>query len=185
MMTCKDDNTLMEQVKQGDKTAYEEIVERHYKAGVIFACQIINDHHMAEDIVQDCFAKIYLMRSRYKSTFAFKTYLFTVIRNHSIDFMRKESRSETVDWDDSHDDKSVRYVEEMIINDEEKKRMYFHINNLKAEQKQLLYLFAIEGLSYKEIARITGQSVGQVKIKLFRCRQTLKLKMEEEKRNDR
>ena len=184
-MTYKDDNALMAQAAKGSKTAYEELVVRHYDAGVIFACQIVNDYHMAEDLVQECFAKIYFMRNRYKPTFTFKTFLFTVIRNQSIDYIRKQKKLATIDWDESCNDRSVQHVEETLIDDEEKKDLYLQISNLKEEQKQLLYLYAIEELSYKEIARITGQSVGQVKIKLFRCRQKLKSKMGEEKQNDR
>ena len=180
-MTYKDDNLLMELAKQGDKSAYEELVVSHYNAGVVFACQIIKDYHMAEDIVQECFAKIYLARSRYKPTFTFKTYLFTVIRNQSIDYIRKREKSSAVEWDEAGNVGDVQHVEEALVEEEEKRNLYMHIRNLKADQKQLLYLYAIEDLSYREIARITGQSVGQVKIKLFRCRQILKSKVKEEK----
>lgn len=184
-MTNKDDNTLMQQVIQGEKSAFEELVIRHYNAGVVFSYQIVSDYHMAEDIVQECFAKIYFMRNRYKPTFTFKTYLFTVIRNQSIDYIRKQKKITTVDWEESCNDREEHPVEEIIIDGEEKKNMYLQIRNLKEEQKQLLYLFAIEELSYKEIARITGQSAAQVKIKLYRCRQNLKSKMKEGNRDDR
>lgn len=191
-MTDQDDNTLMEQATQGDKTAYEELVVRHYNAGVVFACQIVGDYHMAEDIVQECFAKIYLLRNRYRPAFTFKTYLFTVIRNLSIDYVRKRKKSAAADWDGwdgSCNIENMRQaeetLEEALIDNEEKKALYSHISNLKKEQKQLLYLYAVEELSYKEIARITGQSVGQVKVKLFRCRKILKSKVEEERQNDR
>ncbi len=184
-MAYSDDNELMDRVKQGEKPAYEELVERHYHAGVVFACQIVRDYHMAEDIVQECFARIYLMRSRYKPSFTFKTYLFTVIRNQSVDYLRKQKKLATADWSESAVAVSGQQVEDVLIDGEEKKDLYRHIRGLKEEHRQLLYLYAIEELSYKEIARITGQSAGQVKAKLFRCRQTLKSRMGEENQSER
>lgn len=95
-----DDNVLMEQTKNGDSKDFEKLVLRHREKAIGFAFSLLTDVHMAEDIVQESFAAIYINRNRYKDKNTFKTFLFAVIRNKCIDFIRKNKDFNIVSLED-------------------------------------------------------------------------------------
>ncbi len=84
-----DDNILMEETNRGNKEAFERLVLKHRKKAIGFAFSFLKDVHMAEDIVQESFAVIYINRSKYEPKNTFKTFLFTIIKNRCIDYWRK------------------------------------------------------------------------------------------------
>lgn len=174
------DHELMDQVKEGDKKAYEKLVCKYRRTGILFARQILQDEYLAEDVVQDCFARIYILRDRYKNTGSFKSYLFTMIRNRSIDYIRKHkhvSSQADVDIFNSIREKSA---EDIYIEKEKMQGVHDQLNLMRDDYRQILYLYAVEELSYKEIARVMKQTKAQVKIKLYRARNILKLYREKE-----
>ncbi|HKL80037.1 MAG TPA: RNA polymerase sigma factor [Mobilitalea sp.] len=170
-----EDHELMELVKQGDKSAYEILVHRYRKAGTASAYSIIRDEYLAEDIVQDCFVQIYILREQYRSIYKFKTYLFALIRNRSIDYYRREKHSQNIENIDPNLLCSAESIEETIIERESIRHIYEQLEQLKGDYKQILYLYAVEDLSYEQISKVMRQSKAQVKIKLYRARQKLKL----------
>lgn len=85
-----DDNTIMNIVKSGDKKVFEELVIRHRLKALRFAPKYVKEEFIAEDIIQDSFALIYVKRMEYNNTYSFKTFLYTVIRNKCIDYLRKQ-----------------------------------------------------------------------------------------------
>lgn len=165
----------MELVKQGDKLAYEMLVHRYRKTGIAFAYSIIRDEYLAEDIVQDCFVQIYIRREQYRSIYTFKTYLFTLIRNRSIDYYRREKHNQNIENIDPNLLCSVESIENTIIERESIRHIHEQMEQLKGDYKQILYLYAVEDLSYEQIAKVMRQTKAQVKIKLYRARQKLKL----------
>ena len=175
----RNDHELMELVKQGDKEAYEMLVLRYRKAGIAFSKQIVKDEYLAEDVVQDCFATIYIIRHRYSNQASFKTYLFTLIKNRSIDYLRKQkdiAKLRSLD-EVSY---SASSAEQVYIEKERRDTIYGYLNQMKGDSGQMLYLYAVEDLSYDEIAKVMKQSKAQVKIKLYRARQKLRLLQEME-----
>lgn len=173
------DHELMERVKQGDKEAYEVLVLKYRQAGIAFSKQIVKDEYLAEDVVQDCFANIYIIRHRYNNRASFKTYLFTLIKNRSIDYLRKQKETAKLCNLDELS-YAASSTEQVYIEKERLDTIYRYLNQMKGESGQMLYLYAVEDLSYDEIARVMKQSKAQVKIKLYRARQKLKLLREME-----
>lgn len=175
-----EDHKLMGQVKQGDKKAYEILVRKYRKSCTGFASQILNDEYLAEDVVQDCFAKIYILRDRYKNTGSFKTYLFTMIRNRSIDYIRKQKYVKIMSNIDIINNISTKSTEEIYIEREKIKGFHDQLKIMQDDYKQMMYLYAVEELSYEEIAKVMKQTKAQVKIKLYRARNILRLYREKE-----
>ncbi len=91
-----EDNALMQFVQQGDRTAFETLMIKHRVAATYFANSFIHDIDISEDIVQESFISVYMSRMNYKPIHTFKTYLFTVVRNHAIDYLRKKKT--TMAW---------------------------------------------------------------------------------------
>jgi len=172
-MNLRNDNSLMELVKNGDKESYDEIVKRHRVSAISFAYSFLFDIYTAEDIVQDVFVNIYIKRDGYKPICEFKTFLFQAVRNKSIDYLRRKKLRKTIDISDITELISCSSEDEFI--QEEKMKFIFDLmNDLKKDYRTALYLFAVEGASYDEIANIMKKSMAQVKILIHRARKKMK-----------
>lgn len=169
-----EDNSIMELVKGGDRKAFESLVLRHRIAAIRFAQKYVRDEFLAEDIVQDSFAIIYIKRMDYMPKYSFKTFLYTIIRNKCIDYLRKQK---TVSIDE------VELVnasaEEVVVDREERVRAVELLRSLNKEYQRVLYLYEYEEMSYKEIACIMNKTVPQVKITIFRARKKIAKAVEE------
>ncbi len=168
------DNTLMELTQSGDKKAYEELVLKHRVKAIEFANSFVFNYYTAEDIVQECFAKIYISRQRYKPSFTFKTYLFTVIRNRCIDELRRAKPLSPINFDEEFEISDLNTPEKMMVERERYQTIFANLNGLQDAYKTALYLYAVEEMSYKQIAEIMQKSMLQTKILIYRARKKLK-----------
>ncbi len=157
-------------LKDGNESAFEEFIQRYRKEAVNFALNILKDYYIAEDIVQDSFATFYVYRDRLKSYSTLKSYLFSIIHNKSVDYIRKNNRKTYYDYDSA----STISPEEIVINKEKKEKFMKSFSKLNEEQKNVLYLYAFQQMTYKEIAEVLGMSLAKVKITIFRARKELK-----------
>ena len=174
----QDDNRLMELVKNGDKEAYNKIVIEHRVSAISFAYSFVYDLYVAEDIVQDVFVNIYIKRKSYRPVCEFKTFLFQAIRNKSIDYLRRTKIRTAVDLNNLAELVSCS-AEEAFLQTEKTKLIFELMNELNNDYKTALYLFAIEGESYAEIAKIMKKTIPQIKILIFRARKKLKIQYRE------
>jgi RNA polymerase sigma-70 factor (ECF subfamily) len=158
----------MELVKAGNKKAFEELVLKNRSAALKFAQKYVRDEFMAEDIVQDSFAVIYIKRMEYMPKYSFKTFLYTIIRNKCIDYLRK---NKCVSLDEVQ--LSCCSAEEVVIDKEERAMAVELLGSLNKEYQTALYLYEYEDMSYKEIAKIMNKSMAQVKIIIFRARKKM------------
>jgi len=169
-----EDNDLMEQVKNDDKSAYEILIIKHRAKAINFAYSFICDVYEAEDIVQECFVKVYINRIEYKPSHTFKTYLFTVIRNTCIDYLRQNKKSRMINLDDIAELSNNITLENLIIKKECMSAIFEHFDKLPEDYKTALYLFAVDEMNYEQIGKIMRKSLPQVKIIIHRARKKLK-----------
>jgi RNA polymerase sigma-70 factor (ECF subfamily) len=169
------DKELMKRFCEGDKEAFEELIIKYRIQAEAFSKRYVHDSYIVEDIVQESFAYIYVYRDKYNSKYSFKTYLFTIIRNKSIDYIRKTSRISLYEEFNISD---VHNPEEVYLKKEQSIHLKDSINKLKDDYKTAIYLIDFEEFSYKETAKIMGKSCAQIKILIFRARRKLKLIME-------
>lgn len=167
----QDGDALMERVRLGDEAAFEQLVLAYRAWAMHRARLIVRDGALAEDVAQECFVDVWLSRGRYKTGFRFESYLGCLVRRRAIDTLRKRRdlyQREMPELPDG-DTPEARFVrmDGML-------RLSRALDNLPAGQGEMLRLFAVEGLSYAQIARRTGKTVGQVKIALNRARKKLR-----------
>lgn len=85
------DEELIIRVREGDNLAFEALVGKYRNSAVLFAYGYLSDFHIAEEVVQDAFVKLYLSIDKYDSKKAsLKTYLFTIVKRLCIDSIRKK-----------------------------------------------------------------------------------------------
>ena len=143
----------------------ESIMAEHEAALLRYAMRLVNSSHAAQDVVQNVFIKLFKEFSQgSKPSAQIRAWLFRVTHNEAVDYIRRESRfrnmqSRFKDEEDSrepHDPAPAR-------DKQEKLRMVLDcLDVLSESEKQVVLLRLDEGLSYKEIAMITGRTVGNV-----------------------
>lgn len=176
-----DDNELMFQVRAGNKEAYEILMKKYMSQAKTFAYKYVHDSFAAEDIVQESFVDIYIQRFSFDQRFKFSTYLYTIIKNKSINYLKKNRELPLSSFDEETE---VPVLEQTLTDfntpeSEYLKKTEFReqmsaIQRLNEDEKNMLYLYAVEERSYKEIASKLGITVMKVKIKIFRARKKLR-----------
>ena len=140
-----------------DASWIERALERHESALVAYAARITGDVDTARDVVQETYLK--LCRARREAVEPqLAEWLFTVCRHAAIDLRRKLGRAE------ANEGFEMAEIEESaeIENRDEGARALQLLARLPGSQREVLRLRFEGGLSYKEIARVTGQSIGNV-----------------------
>lgn len=168
-----DDNILMEQTKNGNKEAFEKLVLKYRENAIGFAFGFLKDIYLAEDIVQESFAIIYINRNKYKSKSTFKTYLFAVIRNKCIDYWRKNKNYYPINLEDVNLVSEELMPDELLEQKEDLKYSIELLNRLNDDYRTAIYLYEVYGFSYKEIGEIMDKSLPQIKIIIYRGRKKL------------
>lgn len=173
-----DEETLIEAVMLGNANAYKVLVD-NYKDMVFTLCvSMVKDSMLAEELSQDAFLKAYRSIRSYRKESKFSTWLYSIAYNSCLSALRKKKVSE-VDIQDLQikggENSGLRSLEERDRNDQLKDAL----NTLKEEEQLFIQLFYLEELSIKEIAEVTGASESNVKVKLHRSKQKLKVLIED------
>lgn len=132
-----------------------------------FVLKNLRDEHMARDIIQDTFEKLWV-KLEDVSALKVKTYLFTSAYHTMIDYIRKKKRYADVDPDPVHEPSHTRQYSDLS------EVLERAIGNLPDDQKAVVMLRDYEGYSYREIADITDLSESRVKVYIYRARVYLK-----------
>lgn len=140
------------------------------------ALRIVEDHAEAEDITQEALIRLWGKCGTLASAADAETFGLTVCRNLAIDATRRTGRNH-----EQLDPQSEEFATptgespiEMLSQADRRRFLLWKISRLPERQRSVVQLRDIEGKSYREIAAIIGISEEQVKINLFRARQSLK-----------
>jgi RNA polymerase sigma-70 factor (ECF subfamily) len=133
----------------------------------------------AEDIVQETMIKVWNKREQWNDIESIEAFCLTICRNISLDKMRKmENQNQSLE-ESEHDAPDQSYSsnpEEQAMQQDKLMLIRRLINALPEKQRSAMQLRDLEGKSYKEIAQIMDISEEQVKINIFRARQTIRQK---------
>ena len=169
----QDDNALMQRVMDGDQQAFETLVLRHRDGALHQAALLVRDPFLAEDVVQECFADLYIHKSAYRMEFSFATFLSALVRHKSIDLLRRRKHV-PLPTIDLPADTDAQTPESLCIRREIYTGLYSALLDLSSEQRDMLLLFALYGMDYKQIADKLQKTIPQVRVGLHRIRKKLK-----------
>lgn len=173
--------SLVKKSKRGNTEAFEELVELYQK--FVFGTVLfdIKNREDAEDIAQEVFIKAWKGISEFRQDSTFATWLYRIAKNSVKDFVRNRERR-TVRTDEAEiDDKVIETntPEQAMLNKEKNGIILEIIETLPQEQKEALIYRDLMGITYLEIADITGVTVGTVKSRISRARERVKKKISE------
>ncbi len=177
------DTEMLKAVLAGDNTAYRGLVEKYQGRVYSMVYGMIRNREDARDIAQDAFIKAFRNLSSFRLESSFYTWLYRIAMNLAIDHTRKRKRREASGFDESIASRDeTGSVAEIHHGDSprrqlERKQLFAQImeamDKLPGDQKQVILLRELEGLSYKEIAEVMDVPEGTVMSRLFYARKKL------------
>ena len=142
------------------------------------ALRITLNRAEAEDVVQETMIKVWNKRDHWDEIDSIEAFCLTICRNISLDKIKKaENQNQSIE--EGHDAPDLSYTsnpEEQAMQRDRIRLIRHLIDHLPEKQRSCMQLRDFEGKSYKEIAQVLGISEEQVKINIFRARQTIKKK---------
>ncbi len=173
----KEDKILYEEFLNGNKKAFDELIVKYKSNLIYFITRYVKNLEVAEDIFQDVILYVLENKEKYNSNYSFKTYLYTIAKSRAINYLNKSKR--TVELDD--DIKEEKLLEEIVCSNERKDKIYKVLNKLPKDYQLVIYLTKIEGLSYKETAKIMDKTEKQIKALAHNSKTKLKKMLVDEK----
>ena len=146
--------------RAGKESAYDYFFRTYHAPLCLVAYKILQDQQAAEDVVQDCFLKLWQQRQQQQNTQQVVGFLYTAVRNAAIDAYRK---STTRDKNDSayvsiSDTTSDSQDEQLIIEAETIRRLYASIDQLPPRIREIVELHFLQDKSYREISELLQTS---------------------------
>ncbi len=145
------------------------------------ALRITLNREEAEDIVQDTMIKVWNTRDKWQELDSIEAYSLTIARNLSLDRIKKmDNRNDSLEEQTiERQDDSTSSPSERMIQKDKLDIVRKIINELPEKQRTCLQLRDMGGKAYKEIASIMGITEEQVKVNIFRARQTVKQRFQQ------
>jgi len=167
---------LVQQAKAGELNSFNRLVEKYQGQVYNLSWRMLGNAQDAEDATQETFVLAWQSLPRFKGG-DFKTWLLRIASNVCIDRLRANRRHQTVPLDELLKDPMVSQLEspeEGVLREELAELLNRCLLALPEKQRLVVILADVQGLSYEEIAQITGTSLGTVKSRLNRGRMNLR-----------
>jgi RNA polymerase sigma-70 factor (ECF subfamily) len=165
----------------GDDTGLTEIV-RDYKDGLILYINgFVNNIFIAEELMEETFFKLITKKPRFTAKYSFKTWLYTIGRNVTIDYLRHNSHISNTSLEDIPNivNDECALIKSFII---EERKIVVHraMRKLCPEYRQILWLIYFEDFSTKQVATIMKKNSRQIKNLIYRAKKALKSELDKE-----
>ena len=181
-MTREQEAAVIRRVLDGNVNAFEDLVAAYEKNVYNLALRMTGNAQDAEDMAQEAFIKAYNSLPSFRGDSKFSVWLYRIVSNVCLDFQRKQNRrpasslsqededGEETQMDIPDESQSPEQLLERSLTQEAVQR---GLQSLSEEQRQILLLREIQGLSYEEIAETLDLEAGTVKSRIFRARKKL------------
>ncbi|MFC0190472.1 RNA polymerase sigma factor SigW [Fictibacillus aquaticus] len=174
---------MVSQVRNGDRDAYEGIVDL-FKDKIYQLCyRMTGNRHEAEDLAQEAFLRAYMNIDKYNGDYKFSTWLFRIATNLCIDRLRKKKPDYSLDAEVPGTDGATMYSqlatkeplpEEKVTESEKRMELQTEIMKLPEKYRTAILMKYMEDMSLEEISKAMDIPVPTVKTRIHRGREALK-----------
>jgi RNA polymerase sigma-70 factor (ECF subfamily) len=176
---------LVARARQGDYSAFEELVKRYERRIYSFALRVLRRHHDAENVVQDTFTAVVEHLPDFREEARFSTWLMRIAANAAFKILRKKRGLPLVPLADADDDYATvphpEYIadwrdnpEQLATRAETQRLLDAALDDLEEKYRLVFLLRDVQGLSTAETAEALGLSESAVKVRLLRARLLLR-----------
>jgi len=172
----QDDNKLVQRVAKGDERAVLALYDRYWARVYALALRVLSDPMLAEEATQDTFLKLWSRARQFnphKGQLA--SWLLTICHRTALDRLRLENRRLPTSNSEEPEKAWATIPDETTSDGEARWRsMYFAVQSLSEEQRQVIDLAYYKGMSQSEIAEVLGWPLGTVKTRVRAAMEALR-----------
>ena len=165
----------MRRVAAGDADAFTALYERHKGRLFTYLLRLAGDRHVAEDLFQETWLRVYRARASYEPTGRFQAWLFTIARRLLLDHTRRAPGA----WESDTEATEAPSAPERTEHGAEAKELLLRVERalsaLPSGQREVVLLTRFTGLTAEEVAEVTGSTPGAVRVALHRALQRLRI----------
>ena len=177
------DRQLVTRAQQGDRQAFNLLVEKYQRKLARLLSRFIRDPAEVEDVTQEAFIKAYRALPAFRGDSAFYTWLYRIgintAKNYLMAMGRRAPTSTEIEAEDAEgfeEGEQLRDIntpESVLLSNEIAETVNSTIEQLPEELRQAIQMREIEGLSYEEIAQAMNCPIGTVRSRIFRAREAI------------
>ncbi len=185
------DEEVLERFRKGDATAFDEIVDRYWKKIYAVVHQMLRNQQDAEEITQDAFIRAHRALGTFRGESAFSTWLYRIAINLARNrywYWWRRKRGSMVSFDQPINANSTMTLSDVISADAETPeditltqefldRVHECMDLLSPSHREILTLRNLQNQTYEEIADVLSLSIGTVKSRIGRARESLRRKL--------
>ncbi len=182
------DKVLVARFKEGDEAAFEEMVSRYWDRIYAMVLQLLRNSQDAEEVTQDAFIRAHRGLENFRGDSSFSTWLYQIATNLARNrywywFRRKRDKSVSFDQTVGGDSDTtlaeifqadIETPQDIAVTNEFQERVSAAMDLLNVKHREVLVLRNVKNLSYEEIANELGISIGTVKSRIARARESLR-----------
>lgn len=155
-----------------DASLIEKLFVQHYRPLCLYALHYVRNLDTSEDLVQECFCKLWEQSDRVRHEELTRAYLYRMLRNACIDFVRKNGAQEAGELPaDLEGVLAEEACEEQV---QKEVRLWEAIDRLPDRCRKVFLMNKRDGMKYKEIAQALGLSVNTVENQVIKALKRLR-----------
>ena len=163
------DYDLVKRFLDGDEASFNKIINK-YKHKIYWHARRMTGNHLdADEVVQEVLLVMYKKLKDFQFKSSLYTWIFRIVSTRSLNFLRKRSLRNIISFDDPATG-IVRSNEDFVDNyemSEKLQRIDKMLQKLPAKQREVFVMRNYDELSYEEISKLTGKSIGGLKANYF------------------
>jgi len=181
-MSDYDDKLLVDEVKKGNKKAFDMLVLQYQQRVTQLVTRYVRDSSEAQDVAQEAFIKAYRALPNFRGESVFYTWLYRIAvntaKNHLVARARRPSASDVdvedaVNFEGAFRLKVCDTPEHLLLTEEIRLKIQQVIEGLPEELKLAIRYRELDGMTYDDIAQKMACPVGTVRSRIFRAREAI------------
>jgi len=184
------DELYIQKVLEGDINSFRYLVDRYKDMSFSIAISLLKDEDEAKDAVQEAFVKAFSNLKSFRKRSGFSTWLYRIVVNESLGRLRKKKNEMSIDIpaEISNDDETLtQQAAQNLSRYEQRKYINKVLDMMDGRESLLLRLFYLNDNNLNEIREITGFSLSNIRVILYRARKNfhslLNMELKEEIRS--
>lgn len=181
---------IVKQLKSGNYTNYDKIVDLYKNRVFGMAYKFTGDYDESQDLAQEVFLKIYRQIKNFREESKLSTWIYRISVNTCLDWKKKKERMKSINFSNMVNEENKDQIidikdeslspDKIVLQDEDQKQVHKLIYELSDKYKTVLIMYHFNEMSYQDIARALDIPERTVETRLYRARRMLKDKMSKE-----